>query len=129
MENDQRIKESTLNCPSKMLRRHLWVILGGYCWRRSQLLSRCRAWLSIIFCPSGDSNTHQTYINIVYNLYLIQFKSYTKSFWCFRWFFFNLYTSYTDKISSISTRPKSLWNQRSQTLYGIGYGDSMSISS
>jgi hypothetical protein len=27
MEKDQRINESTLNCPSKMLRRRLWAVL------------------------------------------------------------------------------------------------------
>jgi hypothetical protein len=35
VEKDQRIKESTINCPNKWLRRYLWVVLGGYHWRRS----------------------------------------------------------------------------------------------
>jgi hypothetical protein len=98
MEKDQRIKESTLNCPSKRLRRRLWAILGGYRWRRSRLVSWCRARLPIVFCPFGDPSMHQRYINLVYNLCLVQFKSHTRSFWCFRWKFLNLYTSYTDKI-------------------------------
>jgi hypothetical protein len=103
MENDQRIKESILNCPNKMLRRHLWTVLGGYCWRRSRLVSWCRARLPIVFYPSGDSSTHQKYINLIYNLCLVQFKSHTISFWCFRWKVLNLYTSYTDKIPIFST--------------------------
>jgi hypothetical protein len=111
MEKDQRIKESTLNCPSKRLRRRLWVVLGGYRWRRSMLVSQCRARLPIIFYHFGDSSTHQNYINLVYNLYLVQFKSHTRSFWCFRWRFLNLYTSYTDKIPtslSLSLQTKYL---------------------
>jgi hypothetical protein len=72
VKKDQRIKESTLSCPNKRLRRHLWVVLGGYRWRRSRLVSHYRAHLPIVFCPSGDSNTLQRYTNFVYNLYLIQ---------------------------------------------------------
>jgi hypothetical protein len=79
-----RIKESTLNCLSKRLRKRLWAVLGGYRWRRSRLVSWCRARLPIIFCPSGDSSTHQRYINLVYNLCLVQFKSHTRYLRCFR---------------------------------------------
>jgi hypothetical protein len=98
VENDQRIKKNTLNCSSMRLRRRLWVVLGGYRWRRSRLVSRCHACLPIIFCPFSDSSTDQKYINLIYTLYLVQFKSHIKFFWCFRWIFLNLYTSYTDKI-------------------------------
>jgi hypothetical protein len=101
MEKDQRTKESSLNCPSKRLRRRLWVVLGGYRWRRSRLVSQCCARLPIVSCPFGDSSMHQRYINLVYNLYLVQFKSHTRSFWCFRCIFLNLYTSYTDKIPTV----------------------------
>jgi hypothetical protein len=101
MEKDQRIKENTLNFPNKRLRRCLWVVLGGYHWRRSRLVSRCRACVPIIFYHFGDSNIYQRYINLVYNLYLVQFKSHKRSFWCFRYFFLNLYTSCTDKISQV----------------------------
>jgi hypothetical protein len=66
------IKESTLNFPSKRLRRRLWAVLGGYRWRRSRLVSRCHARLPIVFCPFGDSSTLQKYTNFVYNLYLVQ---------------------------------------------------------
>jgi hypothetical protein len=72
VEKDQRIKENTLNYPSKRLRRHLWAVLDGYRWRRSRLVSRCRARLPIIFCPFGESNTLKRYTNFIYNLYLIQ---------------------------------------------------------
>jgi hypothetical protein len=115
MENDQSIKESTLNCPSKRLRRRLWAVLGGYCWRRSRLVSWCRARLPIVFCPFDDSSTHQRYINLVYNLCLVYFISHTRSFWCFRWKFSNLYISYTDKIPTDPnpTRPDS--GQKNQT--------------
>jgi hypothetical protein len=87
--------------PYKRLRRCLWAVLGEYRWRRSRLVSRYRTCLPIIFCLSGDSSTHQRYINLVYNLYLVQSKSHTRSFWCFRWKFLNLYTSYTDNIPTV----------------------------
>jgi hypothetical protein len=116
MEKDKRIKENTLNCPSKRLRRRLWAVLRGYRWRRSRLVSWCRVRLPIIFYPSSDSSTHQRYINLVYNLFLVQFKSHTRPFWCFRWNFLNLYTSYTDKILTLrnsdsenSKHPKFLY--------------------
>jgi hypothetical protein len=90
VEKDKRINGSTLNCPSKRLRRHLWVVLGGYCWRRSRLVSRCRARLSIISCPFSDSSMHQRYINLVYILYLVQlshmqdpFGGLDKIFWIY----------------------------------------------
>jgi hypothetical protein len=105
VEKDQRIKECTLNCPSKRLRRRLWAVLGGYRLRRSRLISWCRTRLPIILCPSGDSNTHQRYINLVYNLCLVQFKSHTRSFWYFRWKVLNLYTGYTDKIPTYLSLP------------------------
>jgi hypothetical protein len=72
VEKDHRIKESTLNYPSKRLRRHLWVVLSGYRWRRSWLISRYHARLPIISYPFGDSSTLQRYTNFVYNLYLVQ---------------------------------------------------------
>jgi hypothetical protein len=111
MEKDQSIKKSTLNCPSKRLRKRLWAVLGGYRWRRSQLVSWCRARLPIVFCPSGDSNTHQRYIKFVYNLCLVQFKSHTRSF-CVLDDFFWIYTL----VTSIKSQQ---WYQSNWLLYVI----------
>jgi hypothetical protein len=95
------IKESTLNCPSKRLRRRLWAVLDGYHWRRSRLVSRYRVRLLNIFCPFSDSSTLQKYTNFIYNLYLVQLNHIRDSF-DILYFFLNLYTSYTNKISTLS---------------------------